>query len=509
MTNICIDIIRVWQKTLDMTKYLDDLNVPPRYTKIVEKHSDDLKNFVGMRCGVPIFSGTQEVTNPATKELVGYGQYIQLGQNLVTIWSGMSRYRVGVGNVLTKIDDLLEQEHRRKMSTDVGLAGVRGAALAGAAGGALEWFNFAPTVSLSGVAAGIATGGLSLAYNRRRRKKEFKSQIEGLSECFSNMERRAVRPNLLAPDSYVDGDMQTGSMDDKKASNIYFIGDMPVDQQQRADRFWQRADQILEEYGFTEWQDYQSAGLPALIKRILDDFDSNDDFSYDEKRSAGDSIKSFTYWRDTAIEDMKCLQDKAESQRLLQQYESKGSKRQSVGRKEALVASGRALLSKVIGHEDDELRRNVSSMLPSGDSRRTVTQQIRSLDRKYEEDFRKCIKRLREIVIDSRKRINQSELTKTYGGESRLQNLFWEELSEVLARNNVDPYDESASQLARFILDLPKLAPDGSRDQLPSTEILNKLYGVFQGMCSQRYAEVETTTYLRMYAGKICHTKDV
>ena len=148
-------------------------------------------------------------------------------------------------------------------------------------------------------------------------------------------------------------------------------------------------------------------------------------------------------------------------------------------------------------------------MLPSGDSRRTVTQQIRSLDRKYEEHFHKCIKRLREIVIDSRKRINQSKFTETYGGESRLQNLFWEELSEVLARNNVDPYDESASQLARFILDLPKLVPGGSRDQLPSTEMLNKLYGIFKRMCSQRYAEVETATYLRMYAGKICHTKDV
>jgi hypothetical protein len=88
---------------------------------------------------------------------------------------------------------------------------------------------------------------------------------------------------LLAPDSYVDDDMQTGSMDDKKASNIYFIGDMPVDQQQRADRFWQRADQILKEYGFAKWQGYQSAGLPALIERILDDFDGNDDFNYDKK----------------------------------------------------------------------------------------------------------------------------------------------------------------------------------------------------------------------------------
>jgi hypothetical protein len=374
MTNICIDIIRVWQKTLDMTKYLDDLNVPPRYTGIVEKHSDDLKNFVGMRCGVPIFSGTQEVTNPTTKEPVGYAQYIQLGQNPVTIWSGMSRYRVGVGSVLTKIDDLLGQEYRRKLSIDIGLAGVRGATLAGAAGGALEWFNFAPTVSLSGVAAGIATGGLSFAYNRQRRKKEFGAQIKGLSECFSSMGRRAVRPNLLAPDSYVSGDMQTGLADSQGAGNIYFIGDMSVDQQQRADRFWQRADQILKEYGFAKWQGYQPAGLPALIERILDDFDGNDDFSYDEKRSAGDSIKSFTYWRDTAIEDMKCLQDEAESQRLLQQYDSKGARQQSADKKEVLTTSAWKLLSEAIGREDVGLQEKIANILSSDNSSKTVAQ---------------------------------------------------------------------------------------------------------------------------------------
>lgn len=495
MTNICIDIIRVWQKTLDMTKYLDDLNVPPRYTKIVEKHSDDLKNFVGMRCGVPIFSGAQEVTNPTTKEPVGYAQYIQLGQNPVVVERGLCRYRVGIGNVLTNIDDLLEQEYRRKLSIDMGLAGVRGAALAGVAGGALEWFNFAPTVSLSGVAAGIATGGLSLAYNRRRRKKEFKSQIEGLSECFSNMERRVVRPNLLAPDSYVDGDMQTGSVDGKKARNIYFIGDMPVDQQQRADRFWQRADQILKEYGFAKWQGCQSAGLPALIERILDDFDGNDDFSYDEKRSAGDSIKSFTYWRDTAIEDMKCLQDEAESQRLLQQYDSKGARQQSADKKEVLTTSAWKLLSEAIGREDVGLQEKIANILSSDNSSKTVAQQIRSLDRKYEEDFRKCIKRLREIVIDSRKRINQSELTKTYGGESRLQKIFWGELSEILARNDIDPYDESASQSVRFILDLPKIVPGIGRDQLPSADRLNELCETFQRICSREYPDVRTSSF--------------
>lgn len=255
---------------------------------------------------------------------------------------------MGVGNVLTKIDDLLEQEHRRKLSIDMGLAGVRGATLAGAAGGALEWFNFAPTVSLSGVAAGITTGGLSFAYNRQRRKKEFGTQIEGLSECFSSMGRRAVRPNLLAPDSYVDGDMQTGSVDGKKARNIYFIGDMPVDQQQRADRFWQRADQILKKYGFAKWQGCQSAGLPALIERILDDFDGNDDFNYDEKTSAGYYISILVARRDFTIRTMKRMQDEADSQNLLQQYDIKPSKHSLLDKKKALVTSAQALLSKVL-----------------------------------------------------------------------------------------------------------------------------------------------------------------
>ena len=314
---------------------------------------------------------------------------------------------------------------------------------------------------------------------------------------------------MLAPDSYVDGDMQTGSVDGKKARNIYFIGDMPVDQQQRADRFWQRADQILKEYGFAKWQGCQSAGLPALIERILDDFDGNDDFSYDEKRSAAYNVSIFMARRNFTIRTMKRMQDEADSQNLLQQYDVEPPRRSLLDKKKTLVASAQVLLSKVIGHESNGLQEGAPDARSRSDSRKTVAQQIKNVDCEYEKDFRRCIKRLREIVIDSRKRINQSKLTEIYGGESRLQNLFWEELSEVLARNNIDPYDESASQLARFILDLPKLAPDGSRDQLPSTEILNKLYGVFQGMCSQRYAEVETTTYLRMYAGKICHTKDV
>ena len=251
----------------------------------------------------------------------------------------------------------------------------------------------------------------------------------------------------------------------------------------------------MKEYGFAKWQGCQSAGLPALIERILDDFDGNDDFSYDEKRSAGDSIKSFTYWRDTAIEDMKCLQDEAESQRLLQQYDSKGARQQSADKKEVLTTSAWKLLSEAIGREDVGLQEKIANILSSDNSSKTVAQQIRSLDRKYEEDFRKCIKRLREIVIDSRKRINQSELTKTYGGESRLQKIFWGELSEILARNDIDPYDESVSQSVRFILDLPKIVPGIGRDQLPSTDRLNELREIFQRICSQNYPDVETSSF--------------
>ena len=162
-----------------MERYIDELDVPPRYEGIVED-SDDLKNFIGMRCGLPVFSGTQGVTNPTTEGLVGYGQYIQLGQSLVSMGSGRLCRRVGIQNELTEIDEFLKRERKRKV-IDMGRAGVGGTVLAGAAGGALEWLNADPTVSLSGVVAGIAVGGLSFAYNRRRHKKEFEARVKGLA----------------------------------------------------------------------------------------------------------------------------------------------------------------------------------------------------------------------------------------------------------------------------------------------------------------------------------------
>lgn len=84
----------------------------------------------------------------------------------------------------------------------------------------------------------------------------------------------------------------------------------------------------------------------------------------------------------------------------------------------------------------------------------------------------------------------------TYGGESNLQKIFWGELSEILARNNIDTYDESVSRLVRFILDLPKNKKVSEEDMCRpyTTGSLNGLYKSFRRICSQEYTDIETST---------------
>lgn len=89
---------------------------------------------------------------------------------------------------------------------------------------------------------------------------------------------------------------------------------------------------------------------------------------------------------------------------------------------------------------------------------------------------------------------------KTYGGGSNLQKLFWGELSEILARNDVDMYDESVSRPVQFILDLPKMVSQEDIHQLSSTGELKRLYGIFRRICSKKYPDIETsTTFLGRY----------
>lgn len=468
-----------------MERYIDGLDVPKQYERIVED-SDDLKNFIGMRCGLPVFSGTQGVTNPTTEGLVGYGQYIQLGQSLVSMGSGRLCRRVGIQNELTGIDEFLERERKRKV-IDMGRAGVGGTVLAGAAGGALEWLNADPTVSLSGVVAGIAVGGLSFAYNRRRRKKEFEARVKGLANCFSDMPKKVVTPNLLAPDSYIDDDMRISLTDDEDMGNVYYIGNMPVDQQKRAGHFWRYADEVLAKHGFSTWKGYASMGMSALLQQILDDVDGDDTFDYGEKILVGDAVKSFMDWRENAISSMQQLKER-------QQYDDTNhSERSAPDKKNVAVMSARAVLSKVLGHKDNTAQEFTGS-LPGDNPQNRLTQQIGSIDRQYREDFYRFITNLREAVILSKRRAIQDRLMKTHGGKSNLQKIFWGELSEILARNNIDTYDESVSRLARFILDLPKTVSEEDMHRLYTTGSLSRLYKSFRKTCSQEYTNIETST---------------
>ena len=163
--------------------------------------------------------------------------------------------------------------------------------------------------------------------------------------------------------------------------------------------------------------------------------------------------------------------------------------------------SARAVLSKVLGHKDDTAQEFTGS-LPGDNPQNRLTQQIGSIDRQYREDFYRFITNLREAVILSKRRAIQDRLMKTHGGKSNLQKFFWGELSEILARNNIDTYDESVSRLARFILDLSKNRKVSEEDMCRpyATGSLNRLYKSFRKTCSQEYTNIETsTTSLRIF----------
>lgn len=381
-----------------------------------------------------------------------------------------------------------------RLSTWAVLA-LGGAVLAGAAGGALEWLNTDPTVSLSGVVAGIAVGGLSFAYNRRRRKKEFEARVKGLANCFSDMPKKVVTPNLLAPDSYIDNDMRIGLTDDEGMGNVYYIGDTPVDQQKRAGHFWRYADEVLAKHGFSAWQGYASMGMPALLQQILDDIDGDDTFDYGEKNLVVNAVKSFMDWRNGAVSSMQRLQEEAELKKRQQYDDTNHSEQSTPDKKNAVVMSARAVLSKVLGHKDDTAQEFTGS-LPGDNPQNRLTQQIGSIDRQYREDFYRFITNLREAVILSKRRAIQDRLMKTHGGKSNLQKIFWGELSEILARNNIDTYDESVSRLAQFILDLSKNRKVSEEDMCRpyATGSLNRLYKSFRRICSQEYTDIETST---------------
>lgn len=425
------------------------MNVSPRYEEIVGEHRDEaLGNFVGLLCGLPIFDGGREaVVHPSTGETVGYCSGVQIGCDDRT--GSSIRYKKTTERFLEDSDRFLRGGRQQSVFSDVGLAGLRSAALAGATGGLLEWFDYSPEISLTGAAVVVAIGGLRFANSRRRSEKEFKSYIKKFSDYLSDMEKTTIYVNLLAPDSLVDSDAQTGSVDNKQSSNVYFIGEVPVDQQQRFDSFWDQADEILEEYGFTEWQGYRTVGVPELIRRMLEDVHNNSDFYDDDKEKVGSVIKRFGRCRSAAIKDIEELQARFKSKKSCEEHGIKGG--------------AHAL------------------------SNRSVTRRIKQADRRCMEAFRDLVASIEDITFKVKKRSTHDLLVSIYGGKSWYQECFWDELSRVLTMNGIDPYDEAVAKPAQFIVDLPDMMSTYNKG-LPHRYVVRRLYKDFYKLYSERYA---------------------
>ena len=417
-----------------MERYIDGLDVPPRYEEIVgEFRNGGLGNFVGSYCGYPVFSESQKVINPITSEVVGYSNDIQIGrQNKVwmmpfenMLGTVYDKEYMTIDELLAHGETLLEKERRRSIPVDMGWAGIKAAAFSGAVAGLLEWFDCSSETSLAGAAAGAAIGGLSSVYCRHRDEKRFRRHLEWLSKVLFDMEKTTFSVNLLAPDSYIDEDIQTGSPDNRQSSNTYLIGGVPVDQQQRFNSFWDQADEILEEYGFTEWQGYKNVGMPELIRRILEDVHNNCDLDDDHKGIIVSKIRYFGRSRSSAINDLT-------------------------------------------------------------DPDKPVTDQIKQTDRKYAEAFRDFIAGIKEVCTEAKKKSVQDLLVRIYGGKSSLQGYFWGELSRALVANGIDPYDKSVAEPAQFIVDILKMIPSGSEESSSEDKVC-KLYEGFYRLYSEKY----------------------
>ena len=432
------------------------MNVSPRYEEIVgEFRNGGLGNFVGSYCGYPVFSESQKVINPITGEVVGYSNDIQIGrQNKVwmmpfenMLGTVYDKEYMTIHELLAHGETLLEKERRRSIPVDMGWAGIKAAAFSGAVAGLLEWFDYSSETSLAGAAAGAAIGGLSSVYCRHRDEKRFRRHLEWLSKVLFDMEKTVFSVNLLAPDSFIDSDAQTGSADNRQARNVYLIGGVPVDQQQRFDSFWDQADEVLEEYGFTEWQGHKTTGMPELIRRILEDVHNNCDLDDDHKGIIVSKIRYFGRSRSSAIEDLEGIQEDSDTRNLCINH----------------------------GLEENDLT----------DPDELVTDQIKQTDRKYAEAFRDFIAGIREVFTEAKKESVQELLVRIYGGKSSLQGYFWGELSQALAINSIDPYDEAVAEPAQFIADIPGMMPSGGES--PSKGTVRKLYEAFYESYSEKY----------------------
>ena len=163
--------------------------------------------------------------------------------------------------------------------------------------------------------------------------------------------------------------------------------------------------------------------MPELIRRILEDVHNNCDLDNDHKEIIVSKIRHFGHSRSSAIKGVEEIQEDSDTRNLCINH----------------------------GLEENDLT----------DPDELVTDQIKQTDRKYAEAFRDFIAGIREVFTEAKKESVQELLVRIYGGKSSLQGYFWGELSQALAINSIDPYDEAVAESAQFITDIPDIMQIG------------------------------------------------
>ena len=421
-------------ESFQMGKFIDELDLPPGYEKVVAEHGNNLRDLVGVFGDGLVMLGSEAVTNPSTGETIEYSEYIYVNPFCLHDDPIKDSYwRDGA--------HLVERE-RRTAIKDLGFAGIKAGLLTGVALPLINNFNAldAAEMSVAGGVGGVVLLGAFSLRQRHRRRRDFKNFVETLSgqvSLHSDLKTR-IGCNLFAPDSVVYDDAATGTLDNRQSSNNYFIGSVPIDQESRAKHFWQEANETLKKAGFEEWQS-EKPSMAALVKHVLE---GEQEKPYFNDAGMGDIVAAVHYFSVRREEQICEVQKINELLKIVEARQKNG-----VGIADINVDSNFQIkiLASVGGAPQD--------------LENAVVEVLEEIDKKHTEYFQNFVKELRHVIVYAKALYNEGVLLKTYKCYSEIQKLFWEELSMVLAENNIDPLylDETSLEMVQFISQIPEM----------------------------------------------------
>lgn len=459
-----------------MKNYMKRPDLPPRYDKIVTRYGDGLGDFVGPFGGLFVTCGSHEVSNPSTNEIIGYSTYIDI--------SHCSDLTFSPHPYSTKNLDpedgvrLVEKERAMTVPQDLGFAALKTFFWMNAASLAADGFNVFDSVDrpvVGGIAAVTAIGSLGtfIFKQRRKRTKEFKRFVKGLSRELSDSKKTRIGCDLFAPDSVVYDDAATGTSDNRRSSNDYFIGSVPIDQEDRAKHFWQKANKILEEAGFEEWQS-EKPSMVALVKNILEDVQKK---PYFNDVGMGDIVESVHYFSLNREEKICEVQKIDELLKIVETRQKNG-----VG------------IADIDADNNYQIKILAAAGWGSQELDREVMEVLEIIDKKHTEDFQTFVEELRRIIVHMKALYNEDTLLKMYKCYSETQKFFWEELGRVLAENNIDPLylDETSLEMVQFVSQIPEMCATNEGALSDNLEEICELYRSFHERFSVKFSSMSS-----------------